>query len=66
MAMALDNTSVNVGRSTNGFEFGAVAQMVGFGLAIVIANCVVFAGSVFTVSRYTRLSKSGRRQSSAS
>ena len=38
IAMALDNTSVNVGRSTNGFGFGAVAQMVGFGPAIVIAE----------------------------
>ena len=57
MAMALDNTSVNTGRSTTGFGFGAVAQMVGFGPAIVIANCFVLVGSVFTVGRYARVSR---------
>ncbi len=62
MAMALDNTSVNIGRSTTGFGFGGIAQIVGFGPAITIANCFVAIGSLFTVARYTRL---GRKTQSA-
>ncbi len=55
MAMALNNTSTNVGRSTTGFGFGAVAQVVGFGPAIMIADAVVFAGSIYTVMRHRSL-----------
>lgn len=59
IAMALDNTSVNAGRTTNGFGIGGVAQMVGFGPAIIISNCFVLVGSMFTVNRYMRVKSSG-------
>ena len=62
MAMALNNTSTNVGRSATGFGFGAVAQVVGFGPSIIIANAFVLVGSLYTVVRYRSLS---RRQSSS-
>lgn len=66
MVMALNNTSTNVGRSTAGIGFGAVAQLVGFGPAIVIANGFVIAGSIFTILRFLRLGGVNRgRQTSA-
>jgi MFS family permease len=57
MAMALNNTATNAGRTTTGFGFGAVASMVGYGPAIMLANCLVFLGSIFTVARYSKVSR---------
>ncbi len=57
ISMALNATSTNIGRSATGFGFGAVASMVGYGPAIAMANCFVLVGSLFTVSKYTKVSR---------
>lgn len=57
MAMALNATSTNVGRSASGFGFGAVASLVGYGPAITIANCFVLLGSLFVVSKQIKMKR---------
>jgi predicted MFS family arabinose efflux permease len=60
IAMATDATSASSGRTATGFGFGAVAQMVGYGNTIIIANGFVVAGTLLAIQRYV----SGKRQRS--
>lgn len=52
MAMALDATATSSGRTATGFAFGAVAQVVGYGQATMVADAFVVMGIVVAIRRY--------------